>query len=63
MSNGDDIRARLEDLKCYMYSEIQHMISESTKSDHSVEIQKYKPTRHQKAFRVERNLKKRCYAR
>jgi hypothetical protein len=63
MSDGDDIRARLEDLKCYMYNEIQHMISENPESIDSVDIQKYKPTKHQRAFKIEKNFKKRCYCR
>ncbi|ACL77647.1 hypothetical protein [Ruminiclostridium cellulolyticum] len=66
MSSGDDIRARLEDLKCYMYNEIQRLISQSTETvevSASANTRKYKPTKHQKALKIERNFKKRCYAR
>ncbi|AEY68059.1 MULTISPECIES: hypothetical protein [Eubacteriales] len=66
MSSGDDIRVRLENLKCYMYNEIQHLISQNTEAPEIrdfVDTQKYKPTKHQRALKIERNFKKRCYAR
>ncbi len=66
MSSGDDIRARQEDLKCYMYNEIQRLISlntEATEIGEFVDTQKYKPTKHQKALKIKKNFKKRCYAR
>ena len=66
MSVSDDVRVRLENLKCYMYNEIQHLISQNTAAPEArdcVDTQKYKPTKHQKALKIERNFKKRCYAR
>jgi hypothetical protein len=71
MCNEDEIKNRLEDLKCYMYNEIQHLICEGSDrgelpradSGYCREIQKYKPTKHKKAYKLERNFKKRCYVR
>ncbi len=66
MSNEANIRTRLEDLKCFMCNEIQCLIAQSTETGEikdNVDTQKYKPTKHQKSYKIERNFKKRCYAR
>lgn len=51
MSNSEEMKARLEDLKAHMYKELQSG------------LQKYKPSKHRKAYRIENNFSKRCYAR
>lgn len=66
MSSEDNITVKLENPKCYMYNEIQHLFSQNTEVSEVgdfVDTQKYKPTKHQKAFKFNKNLKKRCYAR
>ncbi len=66
MSSGDNIKVRLENFKSYMYNEIQYLISKNTEALQTkdfVDTQKYKPTKHQRAHKIKRNFKKRCYAR
>lgn len=61
MSNSEEIKARLEDLKGYMYSEIHQLIKDNQGLESR--LQKYKPSKHRKAYRIENNFRKRCYAR
>jgi hypothetical protein len=70
MSNSGDILSRLEDLKGYVYNELDQLIKENqglnnVKKDFELEsrLQKFKPSKHRKAYRIENNFKKKCYAR
>jgi hypothetical protein len=70
MSNNEDIRIRLEELKSIMYNEIHQLINDSKRLNNSEKdielkkrLQKFKPSKHKMAYRVENNFKKRCYAR
>jgi hypothetical protein len=65
MNYEEDIKLRLEEIKGFMYSEINRLIlenleKESTKANFS---RKYKPTKHQMAYRAERISRKRHYVR
>jgi hypothetical protein len=70
MSDNQDMKIRLEDLKAYMYNEIHNLIEDNkgldgidrdneTKSG----LQKFKPSKHRRAYKLENNFKKRCYVR
>lgn len=70
MSDYQDMKSRFEDLKVYMLNEI-HTLIEDNKGldaiDKNVEsksgLQKFKPSKHRRAYKLENNFKKRCYAR
>ncbi|MHB8063207.1 MAG: hypothetical protein ACYDG2_11330 [Ruminiclostridium sp.] len=68
MSNSEDINAGFEELKSCTYNEIHRLIKnnqESVKKDLALEskLEKFKPSKHRKAYRIENNFRKRCYAR
>lgn len=61
MSNGDVIKVRLENIKGYMYNEILQLLTDNQGIENR--LQRFRPSKHRKAYRVENNFKKRCYAR
>ncbi len=61
MSNSDVIKVRLENIKGYMYKEIQQLLTDNQGVENK--LQRFRPSKHRKAYRVENNFKKRCYAR
>lgn len=68
MSRYDDIITRLEKLESYVYNEIDQLIYENFKSNGGTGVEnsgliRYKPSKHQKAYKIDRNFKKRCYTR
>jgi len=71
MGKNEDIKARLEDLKGYMFNGIHRLIkdnqelNDTLKEDTIVEssLQRFKPSKHKKAYRIENNFRKRCYTR
>ncbi len=70
MGRYDDLITRVEKLENYVYNEMEPLIKdniiktvenkEENKSESS-NLVKYKASKHQKAYRPERNYKKRCY--
>ncbi len=70
MGRYDDLITRLEKLENYVYNEMEPLIkgsvyktaenNEENKSEGS-NLVRYKASKHQKAYRPERNYKKRCY--
>ncbi|MDF2988143.1 MAG: hypothetical protein K0R50_3653 [Eubacterium sp.] len=67
MSRYDDIKARVDKLESYVYKELPQLIQENNNKDMPENVGnnllKYKPSKHRKAYKIERNLKKRCYTR
>ncbi len=68
MSRYDDIITRLEELESYVYNEIDQLIHDNLKNNGGTaagnsNLIKYKPSKHQKAYKIDRNFKKRCYTR
>lgn len=61
MSNGDVIKVRIENIKGHMYNEIRQLLKDSQGIDNR--LNRFRPSKHRKAYRVEKNLKKRCYVR
>ncbi len=72
MSRYNELITRLEKLETYVYNKIEPLIKdninktaegqEENKSE-SNNLVKSKASKHQKAYRPERNYKKRCYIR
>jgi len=68
MSRYDELQVRLEKLESYVYNEVGQFImsGEKSKAENVTENSKllrYKPSKHQKAYKPERNFKKKCYTR
>ncbi|OPX42092.1 hypothetical protein CLHUN_39970 [Ruminiclostridium hungatei] len=68
MSRCDELQVRLEKLESYVYNEVSQFImsGEKSKAENVTEnsnLLRYKPSKHQKAYKPERNLKKKCYTR
>lgn len=71
MSNREDIKTRLKDLKSHIDNEIHQFIKvnqgliNTSEEDIILDsrLQKFKPSKHKKAYKIEKNFKKRCYSR
>ncbi len=68
MGKYDDINARLEKLESYVYNELEEILGNVLVNKKEVEAQdsgilRFKPSKHRKAYRPDRNFKKRCYSR
>ncbi len=68
MGKHDDINARLEKLESYVYNELDKLLGDilENKKDeesHDSGLLRFKPSKHRKAYRPDRNFKKRCYTR
>lgn len=65
MTNGDEVKLRLEKLKNYMYQEINSLMTDTCKKEtkKSEDLSRFMPDKHRKAYRLEKNFKKRNYNR
>ncbi len=67
MNRYDDIKARVDKLESYVYEVLPQLIQKNDSRDKTESVSnnllKYKPSKHRKAYKIERKLKKRCYTR
>ncbi len=68
MGNYDEVLVRLEKFESQIYNELRRILEEDRKINTerpatNSSLIKYKPSKHRKAYRIERYLKKRCYTR
>ena len=56
MCNSMDIKDRLEELKTRSYNK-DHQLDDRSN------LQRFKPSKHKKAYKIDKNFKNRCYAR
>ncbi len=68
MDNYDEVLARLERLESLIYNELGGIPERARKNSRESSLGeenllKYKPSKHRKAYKIERYLKKRCYTR
>ncbi len=71
MSNNEDVKAKLEDIKHYLYKEIHQLMQVgqgkfNVGKDNIIDnrFEKFKPSKHKRAYKKSKEyLKKRCYLR
>jgi len=71
MCNSEDIKATVKDHEGDMYDGLRQLITDNRGFNNTIKkdiileskLLKYKPSKHRKAYRLENNFRKRCYAR
>ncbi len=67
MKSDGNIRTENEELQDAIFDVIQQVLQNSHDRDrnqvNNLMLERFKPTKHKKAYKIDRNLKKRCYAR